>query len=137
MLRIKGLDHLVLRTNQIEQMCLFYCRVLGCTLEGETPRDIGLIQLRAGNALIDLISVDSKLGAMGGGPPKKSENNLDHFCLQLKQTSEQEIRSHLVSHGVKVGEFAERYGAQGSGLSVYIKDPDGNTVELRSEIIND
>ena len=95
MLNIKGIDHLVLRTGQVEQMCLFYCGVLGCTIERETPPDIGLIQLRAGNALIDLVSVDSKLGAMGGGPPTKSENNLDHFCLQLMQTSEQQIRSHL------------------------------------------
>lgn len=137
MLNIKGIDHLVLRTGQVEQMCLFYCGVLGCTIERETPPDIGLIQLRAGNALIDLVSVDSKLGAMGGGPPKKSENNLDHFCLQLMQTSEQQIRSHLTTHGIKVSEFAERYGAQGYGLSVYIQDPDGNTVELRSEIISD
>ena len=136
MLNIKGIDHLVLRTGQVEQMCLFYCGVLGCTIERETPPDIGLVQLRAGNALIDLVSVGSKLGAMDGGPPEKSENNLDHFCLQLRQTSEKEIRSHLASHSVKVGEFAERYGAQGFGLSVYIQDPDGNTVELRSEIIS-
>ena len=73
MLNIKGIDHLVLRTGQVEQMCLFYCGVLGCTIERETPPDIGLIQLRAGNALIDLVSVDSKLGAMGGGPQKSQK----------------------------------------------------------------
>ncbi len=137
MLTIKGLDHLVLRTDQVEQMCLFYCGVLGCTIERETTPDVGLVQLRAGSALIDLVNVDSKLGAMGGGPPKKSENNLDHFCLQLRQTSEQEIRTHLTAHKVKVGAFAQRYGAQGFGRSVYVQDPDGNTVELRSEIVED
>ncbi len=137
MLNIKGLDHLVLRTSQVEQMCQFYCKVLGCDIERETPPGTGLIQLRAGNALIDLVEVDSQLGKKGGGPPTNSENNLDHFCLQLMQTSEQQIRSHLKAHGIKVSEFAERYGAQGYGLSVYIQDPDGNTVELRSEIISD
>ncbi len=135
MLEIRGLDHLVLRTDQAEQMCAFYCDVLGCTIERETPEEIGLVQLRAGNALIDLVRVDSQLGEMGGGAPTETENNLDHFCLQLKQVDEETIRSHLAAHGIEAGEFAARYGAQGNGMSVYIKDPDGNSVELRSEII--
>ena len=57
-----------------------------------------------------------------------------NFCLQLIPVSEDAIRSHLESNGVKVGAFAERYGAQGSGNSIYIKDHEGNTVELRCQI---
>ena len=78
--------------------------------------------------------VDSLLGRLGGAAPTQTENNLDHFCLQLKPILEEEIKAHLESNGVETGEFDERYGAQGFGQSVYIKDPEGNVVELRSQI---
>ena len=134
MLEIAGIDHLVLRTTKLEAMLGFYCDVLGCAVERKTSPETGLVQLRAGNALIDLVTVDSRLGRLGGGPPSASENNLDHFCLQLKPIEEAALRAHLTSHGIQVGEFAERYGAQGNGRSVYLKDPEGNVVELRSQI---
>jgi catechol 2,3-dioxygenase-like lactoylglutathione lyase family enzyme len=134
MIEIKGLDHLVLRTAHPDEMCTFYCDVLGCKVERETEPALGLIQLRAGNALIDLVRVDSQLGKPGGAAPTESGNNLDHFCLQLKQTDEETNRSQLAAPGIQAGKSVERYGAQGYGKSVYIKDPDGNSVELRSEI---
>lgn len=132
MLKIAGIDHIVLRTTQLQEMLTFYCEVLGCKIERETSPDIGLTQLRAGDALIDLITVDSRLGKVGGGAPTKTENNVDHFCLQLKPISEDEIKSHLQAHSIEAGNFESRYGAQGLGQSIYIKDPEGNTVELRS-----
>ena len=134
MLEVAAIDHIVLRTDKLQAMLDFYRGILGCEIERETTADIGLTQLRAGSALIDLVVVDSRLGRMGGGAPAKTENNVDHFCLQLKSVSEEEIRTCLEAHGVEVGPFAERYGAQGLGKSVYIKDPEGNTVELRSQI---
>ena len=134
MLEVAGIDHVVLRTSKINEMLNFYSGVLGCKVERETSPEIGITQLRAGNALIDLVRVDSKIGKLGGGPPSETENNLDHFCLQLKMISEEEIRNHLVSHNINVGEFSDRYGAQGTGRSIYINDPEGNTVELRSQI---
>ena len=57
MIRIKRLDHVVIRAKNSAAMCDFYCDVLGCTVERESTADLGLIQLRAGNALIDLASV--------------------------------------------------------------------------------
>ncbi len=134
MLEVAGIDHIVLRTDKLQSMLDFYQGILGCDIERETPADIGLTQLRAGNALIDLVTIDSRLGRMGGGAVTNTENNVDHFCLQLKAISEEEIRAHLESHGIEVGEFGERYGAEGLGQSVYIKDPQGNTVELRSQL---
>ncbi len=133
MFEIAGIDHIVLRTTKLKEMLDFYSGALGCKVERDTPAETGLTQLRAGNALIDLVVVDSRLGKMGGGPPAQTENNVDHFCLQLKLISEDEIKSHLESHGIEVGEFDERYGAQGFGHSIYIKDPEGNTVELKSQ----
>jgi len=134
MLEIVAIDHLVLRTTKLDQMIKFYLEVLGCTVERETAKETGLTQLRAGNALIDLVAVDSKLGAMGGGPPTKTERNVDHFCLQIKSMAEAEIINHLEKHSVEFGEFSRRYGAQGFGHSIYIQDPEANIVELKCEI---
>jgi catechol-2,3-dioxygenase len=112
----------------------FYCTVLGCTIERELSPDLGLVQLRAGTALIDLVAVDSELGRIGGGPPTRSENNMDHFCLQINLLPEEAIIHYLASHGISAGPFEQRYGAQGFGNSIYLQDPEGNTVELRNRI---
>ena len=133
-IQISGIDHVVLRTSKLDEMLEFYCTVLGCTIERETPPETGLTQLRAGSALIDIVTVDSQLGQLGGGAPTKTDNNLDHFCLQIAATPEQEILKHLNDAGIEAGTFARRYGAQGFGNSIYIKDPEGNTVELRNQI---
>ena len=135
MIEIIGIDHLVLRTQQLEKMIFFYCDVLGCTIERKTSTELGLTQLRAGNALIDLVTVDSQLGKLGGGPPSSGENNLDHFCLQIKAISPEELSTHLSSFGLKLDEFSLRYGAQGFGNSLYIEDPEGNVVELKSQLL--
>jgi catechol 2,3-dioxygenase-like lactoylglutathione lyase family enzyme len=131
---IAAIDHLVLRTANMEAMLDFYGRVLGCDIERDVREEFGLVQLRAGTGLIDLVNVDSKLGAPGGGPPKATGNNLDHFCLQVDVLCEEEMLRRLDEHGVEHGGFEKRYGAQGFGNSVYLKDPDGNTVELRERI---
>ena len=134
MIEVAGIDHIVLRTTKLQAMLEFYAGILGCKVERETSPETGLTQLRAGNALIDLVVVDSILGKLGGAAPTQTGNNVDHFCLQLKPILEAEIKAHLESNGVEAGEFDERYGAQGFGRSVYIKDPEGNVVELRSLI---
>jgi glyoxylase I family protein len=130
-IELTGIDHIVLRTTKLEAMLHFYCEILGCTIERDTSTDNGLIQLRAGNALIDLVIVDSELGRLGGGPPTAAENNVDHYCLQVEPIPEQEIIAQLKRQGVTAGSFERRYGAQGYGNSIYISDPQGNTVELR------
>lgn len=133
-IEVKAIDHLVLRTTKMDEMLTFYCQVLGCSVERETSPETGLVQLRAGNSLIDLVSVDSELGRLGGGAATLTENNMDHFCLQIKTMPEEEIIRHLLSFGLIVEPFARRYGAQGFGNSLYIKDPEGNTVEIKNQI---
>lgn len=130
MLTIQGLDHVVLRTAQVEGMIEFYRDVLGCTLERRVD-EIGLIQLRAGTALIDLVDVNAELGRRGGPPPGKTGRNLDHFCLRVEPFDEPSIRAHLAASNVDAGDTVRRYGAQGFGPSIYVTDPDGNTVELK------
>jgi len=135
MIRPRMIDHIVLRTENIAAMVRFYTKVLGCTVERETRPETGLTQLRAGDSLVDLVTVDSELGRAGGDPPSATGNNLDHFCLQIEDVEEDELRRWLNRHGIDTDGFETRYGAQGFGHSLYIKDPDGNTVELRPETV--
>jgi catechol 2,3-dioxygenase-like lactoylglutathione lyase family enzyme len=129
MIQIREIDHLVLRVTDLDRMLHFYCDVLGCTIERRKD-SIGLIQLRAGNSLIDLVPVHGLLGKAGGAPPGKEGRNLDHFCLRIEPFDETSIRQHLEANGLQAGELASRYGAEGEGPSIYISDPEGNVVEL-------
>jgi glyoxylase I family protein len=100
MIQIREIDHIVLRVLDLEAMARFYCEVLGCSVERRRD-DIGLLQLRAGASLVDLVPVDGQLGRMGGASPGPEGRNLDHVCFE------------------------------GEGPSIYLADPEGNTVELK------
>lgn len=132
MIKPIALDHIVLRTVKYQELIDFYCDILGCVVERVLPDEIGLTQLRAGASLIDIVKVDSALGQAGGGAPQTTGNNVDHFCLQIAQFDETELKHFLASKGVEVGNFEERYGAQGMGRSLYLKDIAGNNIELRA-----
>jgi glyoxylase I family protein len=129
-LTILGIDHLVLRARDMSRMIGFYCDVLGCTVEKQQEK-LGLIQLRAGRSLIDLVDVEGELGRMGGAPAGREGRNLDHFALRVDRLDEQALRAHLARHGIDMGAVKPRYGAEGEGPSVYIEDPEGNTIELK------
>lgn len=129
-IRLRGLDHLVLRVRDLNRMLAFYTNVLGCSLEREQP-ELGLTQLRAGRSLIDLVTIEGKLGQAGGAAPGAEGRNLDHFCLTVDGYDEQAIRNYLAARGVAVGESGSRYGAEGEGPSIYIRDPEGNGIELK------
>ena len=125
-----GLDHVVLRTAGVERMIAFYVDVIGCHVEKEQPK-FGLTQLRAGRALIDIVDVHGQIGRLGGGAPGREGRNMDHFCLRIDPWDETAIQAHLDANGIEVGESGQRFGAEGMGPSIYIADPDGNTVELK------
>ena len=130
MLRIREIDHLVLRVQDVDAMIRFYGEVLGCRVH-RIDEKLRLVQLRAGRGLIDLVPVDSELGRAGGAAPGREARNLDHFCLRVDPWDAQEIRAHLQAHGVAPGPVALRFGAEGQGPSMYVTDPEGNTVELK------
>ncbi|MBJ6763741.1 VOC family protein [Myxococcaceae bacterium JPH2] len=123
-------DHLVLRVVDPERMTAFYRDVLGCTVDRVVPH-LGLTHLRAGTALIDLVSLDGKLGSAGGAAPGREGRNVDHFCITVRPFDEDSIRAHLEAQGVAIFAPGERYGATGDGRSFYLQDPEGNTVELK------
>jgi catechol 2,3-dioxygenase-like lactoylglutathione lyase family enzyme len=130
MLKLQGIDHLVLRVVDLDVMVRFYVDTLGCTVERRQD-EIGLVQLRAGRSLIDLVPVDGKLGRMGGAAPGAEGRNLDHFCLRVEPFDEPALRAHLAAQGVDAGRTESRYGAEGEGPSIYLSDPEGNAVELK------
>jgi glyoxylase I family protein len=107
----------------------FYCDVLGCSLEKE-QRDIGLIQLRAGRSLIDLLKVGAKIDRPDSGTPGEGRN-MDHLCLRVEGFDGEALKAHLQERGVRIGELGVRYGADGFGPSLYLFDPEGNMVELK------
>ena len=131
MIRIQKLDHVVIRAKDPERLVKFYCQVLGCEIERKSLPDLGLTQLRAGEALIDIVAVDSEIGRQGGVAPGKGGRNMDHFCVRLETFEEGAIRTHLATFGVTGSSLEQRYGAEGHGPSMYIQDPEGNTVELK------
>lgn len=129
-MRIVDIDHIVLRVRDAEAMIRFYVDVVGCSRDREVER-LGLYHLRAGGALIDLVSADGELGRAGGAPPGSDGRNLDHLCLRVEPFDEQEIRRHFARHGVELSPVYQNYGAEGTGPSIYFKDPEGNSVELK------
>jgi glyoxylase I family protein len=129
-IEIRGLDHVVLRVEDLARSLRFYVELLGCSEERRSDA-LGLVQLRAGANLIDLIVVDSPLGKLGGPPAGSQARNVDHFALQLAHFDAARIAARLTEFGVEPGDVAQRYGALGMGPSMYVRDPDGNVVELK------
>ncbi len=129
-INIRGLDHVVLRVRDLAAMQAFYCDVLGCRVE-RSQDAIGLVQLRVGLSLIDLVDVNGNLGRQGGAAPGPEAHNMDHLCVRVEPYFEAAILAHLESHGTRIGEIGSRYGAEGQGPSIYLLDPEGNRVELK------
>lgn len=121
-IEIRNIDHVVIRTPDVAGAIAFYCDVLGCAVERRVD-SIGLVQMRAGSTMIDLFDAAKD--------PPQGSRNMDHFALRLERFDEDAIRAHLAAHGIEPGETKSRYGAEGDGPSIYIADPDGNTVELK------
>jgi glyoxylase I family protein len=123
---VTGLDHVVLRVTDMNRSIAFYGDVLGCPIERRLE-SIGLVQLRAGTSMIDLVPCGP------GETPGMSRDgrNMDHYAVRVAKMDPASIAAHLEAHGVAVGPVQRRYGAEGYGSSIYITDPDGNTVELK------
>lgn len=129
-INIQGIDHIVLRIRDKARALAFYEAVLGGVIEWDRP-ELGMTHVRIGSELIDLVTLDGPLGRMGGAGPADEGRNLDHVCVRVRPFDEAAIRAHLAAHQVEVVDAGERYGADGHGMSLYVRDPDGNTVELK------
>lgn len=127
----KHIDHLVLRVEDLERSIAFYEKVTGCTVVKRRD-DLGLVHLRAGSSMIDLVAIDGRLGVKGGTGPSVEGRNVDHFCLRVDPFDAAALVAHLTLHGIApLGEVTNNFGAEGDGPSLYFKDPDGNVIELK------
>ncbi|WP_406069514.1 VOC family protein [Streptomyces sp. NBC_01020] len=139
-MRVTGFDHLVLNVADIERSLEFYCGLLGL-------EPVRVEEWRAGGApfpsvrvspvtIIDIVRAPESPGAgqaaQAGQGPTAGGANVDHICLVVEPLDWQQA--------IDAGELAEftvvdgpgaRFGARGRAQSVYVRDPDGNTVELR------
>lgn len=130
MLKLREIDHVVLRVRDMDVMRRFYCDVLGAVHVVYRP-EFGMSHLRVGRSMIDLVEVDGPSGKRGGAAPGKEGRNMDHLCLRVEPFDEKEVVSYLKSRGVAVGDIRNRFGAEGNGTSIYLTDPEGNVVELK------
>ena len=128
--RVLGIDHIVLRCTNLPGMVQFYCDHLGFEV-AKRNEPLGLVHLRSHAAMVDLVALDGPLGRAGGAAPGTEGRNLDHLCLRVEPFGREAIVAHLQAHGVRIGDFGSRYGAEGEGPSQYLFDPEGNLVELK------
>ncbi|MBC3207533.1 VOC family protein [Pseudomonas sp. SWRI111] len=127
---LRHIDHIVLRVADLQRSIDFYCQVLGAEVVRHNE-PLGLVHLRAGTSMIDLVDLEGELGRKGGGAAQAQRRNVDHFCLRIEPFDEAALTAHLQSFGLVVEKAARRFGAEGYGLSLYCFDPDGNQVELK------
>ncbi len=128
---VQRIDHVVLRVTDTERAVLFYKALLGCEVVKRRD-DLGLVHLRAGASMIDLVSVSGPLGAKGGPAAGSGGRNMDHLCLRVEPFNEADILRFLHAAGVPHTPAAQHnFGAEGQGPSLYFSDPDGNEIELK------
>jgi glyoxylase I family protein len=125
---LKGIEHVLLLVRGMDEALAFYSGVLGARLETRLP-EYGMAELQAGDSHIDLVDIAATEGAWAQ-PPVAGGRNVDHFALRLNPCDEEALRAHLVKHGIEVVEERVDENPQGKTLSLYVRDPSGNTVEL-------
>ena len=126
---LEGLDHVVLLVDDMAAALAFYTEVVGCSVDRTLPQ-FGMVQLRAGASLIDMVDISSAEGAWAK-PDVEGGRNMDHFALAIGPGDPEALRAHLARHKIDIVEEGRRYGAAGEGYSFYVRDPAGNTVELK------
>lgn len=122
-MRPSALDHLVLRVADVERSLAWYTDVLG--LRGER-----VDEWRRGGAPFPSVRVsDEAVIDLIAASADHTEPNVDHFCLAVRDVDLEEL---AVSGRFDVVEGpVPRWGARGTATAVYVRDPDGNVVELR------
>jgi len=129
---LQAIDHVVIRAINAAELVAFYVEVIGCTLAWDRP-ELGLTHLNAGNAMIDIISIDGPLGKSGVAHAAGPGRNVDHLCLRIRPFDFEALRSHFEAFGIALAAPQMRFGAQGNGLSIYFTDPEGNGIEFKED----
>jgi catechol 2,3-dioxygenase-like lactoylglutathione lyase family enzyme len=127
---VLGIDHVVFRVRDLVRSEAFYRDALGCEVV-KRQAHLGLVHIRAGRALVDLFAVNGKLGQQGGAAPGAEGHNVAHLCLRVEPFDAGAIQARMKALGVPCTSATSNFGAEGEGFSLYLQDPDGNTIELK------
>lgn len=124
-----GVDHVVFLVRDMDRALAFYEGVLNCRPGFHYPA-LGMVQVWFGSALIVLWDITDP-GAAAAVPPVQGGRNVDHVCLACGPFDHDALRAHLAAHGVAIEREANHGGARGMGASFYVRDPDGNKIEIK------
>ena len=127
------MDHIVINVVDIDKMLQFYTEILQLPserLKEFNDRKVPFPSVRLSeDTIIDLFP--KKLWEKTS-PEDVCRPNLNHFCLATDKRSWQLVQDRLKQHGVQIDDGpAKRWGARGSGVSIYFRDPEDNVIELR------
>jgi catechol 2,3-dioxygenase-like lactoylglutathione lyase family enzyme len=130
MIAIQGMDHIVLPVADVDRSLAFYHGILGLAIEREA-------EFRAGRVGFPSVRVDERcvidLFPRPASERASAGQNLDHFCLVTDVEDLAPLVAELERQQVPIdSQPTDRWGAQGMAMSVYIRDPDGNRVEIRT-----
>jgi catechol 2,3-dioxygenase-like lactoylglutathione lyase family enzyme len=124
MVRVVGFDHIVLNCADIERSIAWYCDELGL-------EPVRVDEWRRGEVFFPSVRIDATT-IIDLLPAQRSGANVDHVCLVIEPTDLAALASSGRFEVVGDGPADGLFGAQGLATSLYVHDPDGNTVELRS-----
>ncbi len=127
MFTYRGFDHIALVTRKLGEMRHFYVECLGLVVEQESKAKAGynVITLRAGDAVLDLFE------ASPTNPAPPANLSEEHFCLCATGSSIYDVIATLKRKGLEPTQAEVNNGARGKGLSTFLRDPDGNKVEIK------
>jgi catechol 2,3-dioxygenase-like lactoylglutathione lyase family enzyme len=123
----RGFDHIALVTRRLAEMRRFYAECLGLTVEQESKAKAGynVVTLRAGDALLDLFEAGPT------NPAPLANLSEEHFCLSATGSSIYDVIATLKRKGLEPTQAEVNAGSKGKGLSTFVRDPDGNKVEIK------
>lgn len=123
MITLQKLDHLVLTVADIDRTCAFYHQVLGCEI---MTFGAGRKALKVGEQKFNLHQAGHEFEPKATTPLAGSAD----LCLITEEPIDK-VEKELCKAGIEIEEGpVTRTGANGAILSVYIRDPDGNLLEL-------
>lgn len=127
MFTYKGFDHIALVTRNLAAMKKFYSESLGLPIENEGRAKAGyqVVTLRAGDSVIDLFE------ATPTNPAPAANLSEEHFCLRATGSSIYDVIATLKRKGLETTQAEVNNGAGGKGLSTFVRDPDGNKIEVK------
>ncbi len=130
LVKITEMDHIVLRTRDVEESLRFYTEVLGLQAERVEQWRAGEVRFPSARINADTIIDFFASDEIPNG--RDDVRNQDHFCMVIAETDMDALKARFEDAGIDIQAGpGKRWGSHGDGISLYIYDPDDNVVELR------